>query len=73
MLRRFVSLAAAVAALAIPATSYAATCTGPVSQNCTFLKDGQTVRCTYYVGTASGDNGSYVCASDKGVIISIDY
>jgi len=73
MIRRFVSLAAACAALAVPVASHAATCTGPVSQNCTYVNDDAEVRrCTVYAGTASGGNGNFVCASENGVTIDIE-
>lgn len=73
MLRRLFALAAVATALAVPAASHAATCTGPVSQNCTYRNDeGEVQRCAVYTGTGTGNSGNFVCAYENGVTINLE-
>lgn len=65
MTRIFALLAVALAA-AIPQVSHAGACTAPVTQNCSFMYEGERMTCEVFVGTATAPAGTWACLNSSG-------
>lgn len=66
MTRTLTLLAVVLAASAVPQVSQAVACTAPVTQNCSFLYEGERMTCELFVGTATPPNGTWACINSSG-------